>query len=160
MSEKQLRQMLDGASDWALRCFKQNEAVAQVWFAVTASGERFATVPPVPEDPDLSVAMIRALFSLRDVVRYVWVSEAWTVLVVGDSEAEIAQRIGARNHPDRVEVVAFSGEDQESRQLTAHRRIIRPQKAKPYLGPLEWHEPWDESEGRVVGLLPVKGAMQ
>jgi hypothetical protein len=160
MSEKQLREMVDGASDWALKCFKQEGAVAQVWFAVTAGGDRFAVPSPVPGNPDLSVIMIRALFELRDVVRYVFVSEAWTVLTSDLGDVEKARRFGARSHPDRVEVVALSGEDQESRQLTARRRIIRPQKAKAYLGPLEWDEPWDQSEGRVVGLLPIKGAMQ
>jgi hypothetical protein len=160
MSEKQLREMFDGASDWAFKCFKQTGGIVQFWFVATANGEHFAVPPPLPQDPDASVILIRALFSMRDVIRYVFVSEAWTVDTTDANEAEIARRLGARNHPRRVEVVAFSGEDHESRNLTARRRIIRPQNAKPYLGPLEWDEPWDQSEGRIVGLLPIKGTVQ
>jgi hypothetical protein len=69
-------------------------------------------------------------------------------------------RYGVRNHPDRIEAVAISGEDCECGMRTAHRKIIRPKHGKPYLGPLEMTPRCDRSEGRMVGLLPVKGKMQ
>jgi hypothetical protein len=50
----------------------------------------------------------------------------------------------------------FSGEDHAG-ELLGKRRIERPAKGKPYLGPLEVEE-YKTSEGRMVGMLPQRGA--
>jgi hypothetical protein len=63
------------------------------------------------------------------------------------------------DHPDRVEIVILSGEDETAGWCTARRVIIRPQHGKPYLGPLEI-DVFEVSEGRMVGLLPQRGTRQ
>jgi hypothetical protein len=166
MSEQQLRELIAFASDFCDRMFAAKGVIYPMWHAVTSSGEQFVETTTF-DDKDLSVAMIRALFDIRDVVRYVFMDEAWTLsrLIRPDEEAMI-QREGLSKHPDRVEVVMLSGEDRDCGQLMVHRNIIRPPKGKPYLGPLQSLDdlPFmpagggvEHSEGRMVGLLPVRG---
>ena len=165
MSERELRDLIAYASEFCDRYFADHRAVHPIWLAVTSSGEQFWEVSPLP-DKDLSIAMIRALFHIRDVVRYVFVDEAWTVArMLNHGEFERAQREGLEHFPGRIEVVMVSGEDRECGQLMAQREIIRPQKGKPYLGPLTMLEDLPfmpagahgESAGRLIGLLPVRG---
>jgi hypothetical protein len=167
MSEKQLRDLIAFASDFCDRIFKAKGEIYPMWHAVTSDGKDIPIVSPL-EDKDLSVAMIRALFDLRDVVRYVYIDEAWTLSrMVRPDEDEQVRREGISKHPDRVEIVMITGEDREyGGQLMAHRNIIRPRKGKPYLGPLQSIEDLPfippggaaTTEGRMVGLLPVRGA--
>ena len=109
--------------------------------------------------------MIGALFDLADVVRYVFIDEAWTLKrMIRPDEEEKIYREGLSKHPERVEVVMIQGEDRDYGQIAAHRNIIRPAKGKPYLGPLQTlgdlpfvpHGAAVQSEGRMVGLLPVR----
>jgi hypothetical protein len=157
MSEQQLRDLIAFASDFSERHFAAKGVIHPMWHAFTSSGEQFIEAPPF-DDKDLAAAMIRALFDLRDVVRYVFIDEAWTVeRPITDDEYRTVQRIGLSNFPGRSEIVMFSGEDREyGGMITAKRSIIRP-KGKPYLGPLVWDERYTHSEGRMVGMLPARG---
>jgi hypothetical protein len=169
MSEKQLRDLIMFASDFCDRQFAAKGIVYPLWHAVTSSGEQFYETSPL-QDKDLAVAMIRALFDLRDVVRYVFIDEAWTLnRMLQPGEEEKVRRDGLSKHPDRMEVVMISGEDHECGQMMVHRNIIRPAKGKPYLGPLQDLDDLPfippgggvaQSEGRMVGLLPRRGTMQ
>jgi hypothetical protein len=75
---------------------------------------------------------------------------------------------GLSEHPDRVEVVQIQGEEHEYGRIIASRAIIRPRIGRPHLGPLEMVNdlpfiPRDavvQSEGRMVGMLPVRGTRQ
>lgn len=161
MSEKDLRALIDYASGFAEKRFAKTGVVYPLWHAVKSNGESF--VMPAPAGgKDLGVAIIRAAFEIEDVVRYVFMDEAWTLdQPVARAEIDFMQRHGVRAHPDRVEIVMFSGEDAESgRMLMSKRRIIRPANGKPRLGPLEELPTGGHSEGRMVGLLPVKGTRQ
>ena len=170
MSEQELRDMFSYASEWADQQFRRTGRVVGMWHAVPSSGDMFVMLKPHP-DKDIGVAMIRALFDLRDVVRYIFVDEAWMLIkqpALSAEELESAKRGMIWDHPDRIEVVMFSGEDAACGQIMARRRIFRPEKGKPYLGPFEWmtnllpNKPgsiW-HSEGRMVGLLPVRGMRQ
>jgi hypothetical protein len=168
MSEQQLRAMLNYASDFAERRFAQQGVIYPLYHAITSGGEQLIEPAPSP-DKDVGVAIIRALFDLRDVVRYVFFDEAWTLeKLVQPEELAWIERHGVRKHPQRVEVVMFQGEDSEAGQISAHRKIIRPKNGRAYLGPLEMlidlpHFPQGatyQSEGRMVGLLPVRGLRQ
>jgi hypothetical protein len=169
MSEKQLRAMLAYASHFCEREFARNGVVYPMWHATTSKGETIIETPASP-DKDASVALIRALFEIRDVVRYVFFDEAWTLLkCVQPDEMVRIDRDGLRNHPERVEVVMFQGEDAEwGGQISAHRLIHRPASGKPYLGPFVTldelahlpHGAVVQSEGRLVGLLPMRGTKQ
>jgi hypothetical protein len=97
------------------------------------------------------------------VVRYVYFAEAWTLhsnKLVDDEELDRMMRKGLRNHPDRVEVVMFTAEDNEAGLISGHRKIIRD-NGRPHLGPLEMLPSGTISEGRMVGVLPKpKGTLQ
>jgi hypothetical protein len=169
MSEKQLRDLIEFASRFCDRHFADHGVIYPLWHAVTSKGETLIERPAC-DDKDLSVAMIRALFDLADVVRYVFIDEAWTLSrLIQPNEEEKIYREGLSKHPERVEIVMIQGEDRECGQLMVHRNIIRPPKGKPYLGPLLSLDdlPFmphgggvEHSEGRMVGLLPKRGTMQ
>jgi hypothetical protein len=166
MSERQLHELLTFASGQCDKLFAQEGVIYPMWHAITSTGDTLIETPPF-ENKDLAVAMIRALFDLRDVVRYVFVDEAWTLSrLLRPDEEEWVSREGISKHPDRVEVVMIQGEDRDCGQIVLHRDIIRPAKGKPYLGPLQSLDDLPymphggsvaQSEGRMVGLLPVRG---
>jgi hypothetical protein len=168
MSEKQLREMLAFTSGQCDKIFARTGVIYPMWHAITSAGETIIERPAFG-DKDFAVAMIRALFDLKDVVRYVFVDEAWTLnRMVRPDEDEKIRREGIANHPDRVEVLMIQGEDRECGQIMLHRNIIRPASGKPYLGPLQSLDDLPfipqgagvQSEGRLVGLLPVRGTRQ
>jgi hypothetical protein len=169
LSERELRQMLDYASWFCERHFAQKGEIAPMWHCVTSSGEQFIEPHPAVPNKDLAVALVRAMFDVRDVVRYVYMGEAWTLSrMIQPEEQELIFRRGLANHPDRVEIVQLQGEDQDYGQMIGQRKIIRPAKGNPYLGPLEMvnelphipHGAHIQSEGRMVGMLPVRGTRQ
>ena len=169
MSENELRRMLDHASAFCDRHFAKKGEIAPMWHAVTAGGQTIIEPHPTYLGKDMAAAMIRSFFDLRDVIRYVYIGEAWTLnrMIRPEEQEEIFRR-GLSEHPDRVEVVQIQGEDRDYGQIIASRDIIRPAKGKPYLGPLQMindlsHVPQGatiQSEGRMVGMLPVRGMRQ
>ncbi|TYL87461.1 hypothetical protein [Bradyrhizobium cytisi] len=169
MSERELRKMLDCASAFCERHFAAKGEIAPMWHAVTSDGRTLIEAHPVELGKDLAAAMIRTFFDLRDVVRYVYIGEAWTLnRMIRPEEHEELFRKGLSQHPDRVEVVQLQGEDRDYGQIIMSRDIIRPNKGKPYLGPLQDindlpHIPAGahvQSEGRMIGMLPVRGTRQ
>jgi hypothetical protein len=161
-----LQEFITRCSEAAALMFDLRGRVSPMWHAVTREGEHLIIPSPHP-DKDAAVTLMRALFELCDVVRYVMIDEAWTVEVKRrpgeDVEAlnERGRQLGGTlaDHPDRVEIVILSGEDETAGWCTARRVIIRPQHGKPYLGPLEI-DVFEVSEGRMVGLLPQRGTRQ
>jgi len=158
--------MLAYASDFCERRFERDGAIEPMWHAVTASGESFIERATPDFDGPEALATIHALFDLRDVIRYVFMYEAWTLArPLPAGEMDLASRHGLAAHPERVEVVVLQGESRECGQIVAHRRIIRPTGRKPYLGEFEtmekvMHLPRGAAiqfQGRMVGLLPVRG---
>jgi hypothetical protein len=169
MSERELRRMLDFASDFCERQFAKKGEIPPMWHAITSAGETLIEPHPVFLGKDMAAAMIRTFFNLRDVIRYIYIGEAWTLsrMITPEEQAEIFRK-GISEHPDRVEVVQLQGEDHDYGQLIASRQIIRPEHGKPRLGPMTLvndlpHVPRGAtatSEGRMVGMLPVRGTLQ
>lgn len=166
MSDQQLRHMLACASTFCELRFANAGAIDPIWHAVTSSGESFIEPARADFDTAESLALVHMLFELRDVVRYMFVHQAWTLArTVPAAEMDRISRHGLAEHPDRVEVVMLQGEDHDCGQIVAQRRIIRPARRQPYLGPLEtmedvMHLPPGAAiafQGRLVGLLPVRG---
>jgi hypothetical protein len=158
VSAADLRMLIEHASSWAEKIFARKGQILPMWHAVKASGEH-VVMPAPPGDKDTSVALVRAFFELNDVVRCLFINEAWTAFGGEDLTEWVEQHGGSiHDYPDRVEVVAFMGEDDTEGMMTAHRRIIRGQ-GKATLGPLEFMD-WSRghSEGRLVGLLPRRAA--
>ena len=114
---------------------------------------------PFAEDK-ASAALLRSIMALRRVIRYVAADEAWTVHLAISEDAGVAAAVndinsmgGARNHPDRVEVVMLVAEDCNEGFQTYHREIIRDPGKRARLGPLI-RDQYSRSEGRFVGMLP------
>jgi hypothetical protein len=161
MSEKQQRDMIAAASAVCEKRFAREGALSPIWHLVTADGGNIITATPNLSKDEASI-VLRALFELRQVVRYLFVDEAWTIdQPVDDAVLARITREGVAAQPGRIEIVMFSGEDRECGQLLARRRIIRPAKGKPYLGPLKYTDVRGETSGRFVGMLPApRGAKQ
>lgn len=160
MSAAQLREMIEAASSWVEKHFAKTGRILPMWHAVKANGEH-AVVEAPSGDKDTSVAMVRAFFELNNVVRCLFIDEAWTAQGGKELNEWVKQHDGnIHSYPNRVEIVAFMGEDDRDGMITAHRRIIRGQ-GKPKLGPLEFMD-WTggQSEGRLVGMLPRRATMQ
>lgn len=154
-----LKELVELANATAEKIFDMRGAVHPIYFMVNADGEHFIVPAPAAEDKDVSAALLRAIMELRRVIRFVRVDEAWTVhLAVTDAEVakaveDIDSMGGARNHPDRVEVVMLVAEDCSEGFQTYHRDIIRNPGKRARLGPLI-RDQYTRSEGRFVGMLP------
>jgi hypothetical protein len=166
MSKRDLERLMMRASNFAESAMQEHGEVASIWHMIAADGQEIVELTPPFEDKDAAIGMIKAMFALADVVRYVHFTEAWTLDYRGEKaraftkeEIDQIKREGVRNHPDRVEVVMFQAEDNEFGMMTGHREIIRETGKPPYLGPMQMFE-GKQSEGRLVGLLPRKGSLQ
>lgn len=167
MSKRELHALLEHASDFCRAAFARYGEVHPMWHAVRRNGEQFAEPHPQELGKDLAAALIRAQFDLLDVIRYVYIGEAWTVDHRGADHSEVmrfAREQRLHEYPGRLEVVQIQGEDAECGQVMAQRVIHRPAGKPAYLGKLEIIiEPGADgiqSEGRLVGLLPVRGRRQ
>lgn len=166
VSDKQLHHMLACASEFCELCFAKAGAIEPTWHAVTSKGENFVEPARADFDTAESLSLIHVLFELRDVVRYMFIHQAWTLAhTVPAAEMDRISRQGLAEHPDRLEVVMLQGEDRDCGQIVAQRRVIRPAHRQPYLGPLETMEDVMQLppgaaiafHGQLVGLLPVHG---
>lgn len=161
-----LQEFVTDCSEAAAKVFHLRGQLSPMWHAVTRAGEYLMISSPHP-DKDTVAALMRALFELRDVTRYVFIDEAWQLDVKrrpGEDVEALTARVRnfggtVQGHPDRVEVLMSSGEDETAGMVTARRVIIRPQHGKAFLGPLEIYTP-ELSEGRMVGMLPKRGTRQ
>jgi hypothetical protein len=80
MSETELRRMFDQASRFCEAHFATYGEISPMWHAVTSSDETIIEPHPIYlVDKDIAMALVRAFFDARDVVRYVYIGEAWTL---------------------------------------------------------------------------------
>jgi hypothetical protein len=80
MSETELRRMFDQASRFCEAHFATYGEISPMWHAVTSSDETIIEPHPIYlVDKDIAMALVRAFFDARDVVRYVNIGEAWTL---------------------------------------------------------------------------------
>jgi hypothetical protein len=151
-----LKSLIEFASVQAEKFFRRNGVLYLMYHCIKADGETAILTPPPDCDKDTSVALMKAWFAIENVDRYVFMDEAW---IVDDRRGQIGldiakvKREGVRNHPERREIVLFSAENIRGEQLMATRFILRPEVGKPKLSPLKIDEPFDHSEGRMVGML-------
>src|SRR3981189_715552 len=127
MSERELRRMLDHASGFCDMAFAKKGEIAPMGHAITSTGGTSIEPHPTYLGKDMAAAMIRAFFDYEDVIRYVYIGEAWTLQrMIRPEEREGIFRKGLAEHPDRVEVVQLQGEDHEYGQIIAQRKINTP----------------------------------
>jgi hypothetical protein len=128
-------------------------------YHIIDSGGQNQIMPAPPLDKDTANIFIRSYLELIDAQAVLFTDEAWMLeqmVTPGTNEESLERykREGISNHPDRTEAIIFSAENRE-RFMLAQRKIVRPQKGKPYLEPLVICN--ENMEGRLVGLLPPKG---
>ena len=148
-----LRGLIEFAAGQMERRFKNVGRINPMWHAETAS--ETLIIAATFADKNATTAALTELFREQNVVRYLFIDEAWIVQrdVTGFSPAEIERmrETGVSNHPDRQEVVMISGEDRNGMQ-TATCEIIRPAKGKARLGPLAI-DTFTSMESRFAGML-------
>jgi hypothetical protein len=149
-----LQKMIDWASHSAEKYFQKHGCVAPVWFAEKSDGDVFIIDQP-SADKDLSRALVRALFELHDVVRFVFFDEAWAVATKEDIRAWSKEH-SLEHYPGREEVIIFVAEDVSGETVLAERKISQPGRE---LGPLEVKD-LPRMEGRLFGMLPQRGRTQ
>jgi hypothetical protein len=135
--------MMRDASNVADQMFSEGGEVRMFWLADGPDGPSVITSDGVDDtNKDALARQVRAIFRERNVMRYVYVAEAWSANGINCRPSE---------HPLRREVVFIQGED-GSKQLVAIRDIVRPEGGKPYLAELKI-ERAGAMEGRLAGLL-------
>jgi hypothetical protein len=157
-----LRRLIEKASDAAERTFLSTGSFPPMWHMMTAEGDDLF-IGATLADKNMAVALIKAMMILHNVVRYVFIDEAWLLDrsgAVDPAELKRLNRDGLEHHPERQEVLMFMAEDQSAGALTGRRAIIRAPGRKARLGPLIIDRDLLASEGRMVGLLPPVGARQ
>lgn len=87
-------------------------------------------------DKDLTTAALAAFFRERNVVRFVFMDEAWIVDRKPGEIDKLMREGGVSAQPDRKEIVMIHAEDVHTSKVYT-RQIIRPKKGKARLGPLE-----------------------
>lgn len=143
--------MITQASPGVEAIFLKNGRMLPMYDALTRDGDRLIFHPP-HRDKETAIAMVRALFEAKDVVAYLFVDEAWALTT---KDLSVLKRSSISDHPDRIEIVAFTAEAENSGMLCARRRIIRPVHGRAHLGPLEIDETFSANlHGRMTGLLP------
>ena len=154
-----LRQLIEFGSRTAEQIFRRQGYFVPMWHAILPDGHH-KVIPQTVDDKDMQLALVRSAFEIFNAQAYVFISEAWTLYAETRNEAEREikikqyQREGIRGNPDRVEVLWLQAEDQTG-LLSARRKIIRPGKGNPTLGPLEFEEMQSWTiQGRIIGLLP------
>ncbi len=150
-----LAKLIKTASDSVEKIFHDTGVIYPMYHSITTKGEH--SVFPAPtefRDKDLSVAMVKALFAITDVERFVYFDEAWILESKENIDLDKINREGLKNHPDRREAVIFSAEARNGEMLTAKRFILRPEVGKAKLSPLKIDDMAGvESSGRMVGML-------
>jgi|SRR5215831_10848262 len=148
-----LREFVERASERAEFLFRKDGYLSPIWHAVRRDGTSFV-MPQPAEDKDTAVALMSALFDIEDVVRFVFMDEAW-ILTSDDAPAEemmkIARSGGISKHPNKREILMLAAEDEREGMLMG-RRLITRQGKRATLGPLVIDE-GGIGEGRLVGLL-------
>lgn len=147
-----LRKFVEHVASRAEYMFKKQGQLSPMYHAIDADGNNYVLAGP-PGTKDEAVAQVKAFLQACGAVRVAFIDEAWTLSGEG-GDVEEAYRSGKsiRNHPNRIEVVMISAEDQNEGMLMATREIIRHGN-RAVLGKLRIQD-FDGVEGRMVGLLP------
>ena len=150
-----LMRMLSRACDDFMAKF---ERVAPMYHIVCRSGFHLI-LDSMPDDKDETVAKVRFLLKAADAVAYAFCDEAWIAEYGPDEVKDMVPDVLPRDRPNREEIVLIQAESEREGERTGSRKIIRDKDGKPTLGPLDIQR-YDQSVGRMVGLLPQRGPRQ
>lgn len=153
-----LKELIAFASVQAEKIFRKTGVISPMYHTIKANGDTLIVTPPMDVSKDMAVALIKALFVLENIDRYVFIDEAWILDdrkgPRPDRDYDKIAREGLEHHPDRREIIMFAAKDRRGGIQTASRFILRPEHGKASLAPLVMDDlDYAESEGRMVGLL-------
>lgn len=143
-----LREFMAQASAAAELEFTETGEVRPM-FHVMINGEKMLISPP-PLPQDMSIFVIREVFTSIDPERVVFVDEAWIVAATPEMMKD-PDTPEPKDHPDRRECILFHGEDRHEGIVLGNRDIIRKPGEKATLGPLRFADA--HGHGRLPGLL-------
>lgn len=146
-----LRTLIEMSSRLIEKIFYDRGEIQPMYHCFYADGRVGITPAPVA-DKATAMIIMREFFELEEIVKYLFISEAWTLLENKDVDLDYIRKYGIADHPNRREVILFVAEDQTA-MLMASRAIKRSTTGKATLGPLDFKE-HTKAEGRMVGLLP------
>jgi hypothetical protein len=162
MKPSSLKDFTIAAAETAAAMFaKQGNQLAPVYIALDRNGD-YSIFPAPPGPKDFSMMITRAYLEFIGATRVIYVDEAWTLEepIVGVAKERLDQieREGVKNQPGHIECVLLVGED-ATEPLVMFQRKINRDGDRVWLGPLVDISP-DGAQGRMIGLLPVKGTKQ
>jgi hypothetical protein len=155
-----LDKLINDASEFVEQAFKHQGVVHPMWIAVDRSGNQVVIPTPVPfvdhAAKDQATLVVKAMFELTGVTRYVFICESWILLADdGPVDVDAVQRDGIADHPARREVIVLMAESELGGLVYGRRDIIRPAKGKARLGPLIIEQRAGLTvEGRMSSMLP------
>lgn len=149
------KELVEFAATMGARLFDQDGAVQPIWHIVRSNGDHRVIGLSLEDgaQKDMVAAAMRKVFEELDAVAYVFVCESW---VLFSADLLDVRREGIAEHPKRQECIWYAAEDAMG-SLSACQMIERQEGEKARLAPLKWMENAARSEGRFIGMLPVKG---
>jgi hypothetical protein len=150
-----LMRFVSAACDGFMARFKR---VTPMYHIVTRAGFHLI-IDSIPGDKDEAVAKMRFLLKAADAVAYVFCDEAWIAQYEPNEVKGLVPDVLPHDRPNREEIVLIQAESEREGELTGSRKIIRDKDGTPTLGPLKIDR-FDQSAGRMVGMLPRRGPVQ
>jgi hypothetical protein len=150
----ELRAIIDNASSAVESIFAVDGELMPMWHLVTADGE-YIMASPGGMEKDLATEAIRAIIKEKNIVRYIFIDEAWVVQSTVKDEALkkiMDEGSSLAEHPGRREFVIFCAEERNGGFILGRREILREQDKPPTLGQIEFADE-GEFSGRFVGMF-------
>jgi hypothetical protein len=143
-----LREFLDYHIASARLVFAAQGCIDPMFFGTDAQGACIILCPAFDNDEqkEAAAAEARAIFKAKNIIRYVFCSEAWALTVPTTTDAIPRPS----KHPDRIEVVIVEAEDKSGKNLSVH-MLIQRKGDTVTLGEPKYFG--DTSSGRFIGLL-------
>lgn len=154
-----LKELFDFAATKAVEIFNDSGEILPMWHCILGTGEHALIATPWndPEEKEQTVIALRQMFAQKQVKRYVFFTEAWTVVcdnkVNAEKALEVYREKGLKAHPDRREIVLVKAEDRDGTTIRGHFFILRPEHGKPSLSPLHLDDHISHATGLMEGLL-------
>jgi hypothetical protein len=158
---KTLEDFLRHGADSASSAFLAQGHLEPMWICETGGGDMIIVGGDMPSrlgnDRNKLAAVLKAAFKAHGVVRYVFMTEAWSLEKDGKSKDDLPASIKAgasiESHPDRREVISLTAESRD-KHLLGMMYILRPEHGSAKLSEFKLFDDGEgKIEGRFTGLL-------
>lgn len=128
---KTLEDLLKHGAEFAADCFKKAGGLEPMWICQTMAGELIIVGGEMPDHMgsgrDKLALVLKKVFHEHNVVRYVFMTEAWSYEGT-EMPASIKAGASIESHPDRRELISLAGEDKSGKHLIGAMYILRPEQ--------------------------------